>query len=81
MVVELFNGRDGEIRAVKLRAGKAFLERPVQHLYPLELSCDSERPATESAKLNLEALPFRPRRDAAVAAQLRIRDSARDAEL
>ena len=81
VVVELFNGRDGEIRAVKLRAGKAFLERPVQHLYPLELSCDSERPATESAKLNLEAPPFRPRRDAAVAAQLRIRDSARDAEL
>ena len=31
IVVELFPGRDGVLRAVKLRAGKSFLERPVQH--------------------------------------------------
>ena len=76
VVVELFNGRDGVVRGAKLRAGKAFLERPVQHLYPLELSCDRERRAAEPASLNPEAPPYRPRRDAAVAARLRIQDEA-----
>ena len=36
IVEELFKGRDGVVRAVKLRAGKTFLERAIQHLYPLE---------------------------------------------
>ena len=76
VVVELFSGRDGVVRGAKLRAGKAFLERPVQHLYPLELSCDRERRAAEPASLNPEAPPYRPRRDAAVAARLRIQDEA-----
>ena len=76
----LFNGRDGVVRAAKLRAGKAFLERPVQHLYPLELSCDS-KPVNEPAKLNPETQPVRARRDAAVAAQLRIRDVAEELDL
>ena len=40
IVVELITGRDGVIRAVKLWAGKSYLERPIQHLYHLELSCD-----------------------------------------
>lgn len=43
VVVELFNGRDGVVRAVKLRAGKTFLEKPIQHLYPMELTCEIER--------------------------------------
>ena len=71
VVSELFNGCDGVIRAAKLCAGKAFLERPVQHLYPLELSCDS-KPVNEPAKLNPETQPVRARRHAAGAAQLRI---------
>ena len=33
------------IRGIRLRTGKSYLERPVQHLNPLELSCD--RPAQE----------------------------------
>ena len=37
----LIPGRDGIVRAVKLRAGKSYLERAVQHLYPLELACDT----------------------------------------
>ena len=47
-------GRNGVVRAVKLRAGKSYLERAVQQLYPLELSCDK---STEAAKppLNPEA--------------------------
>ena len=40
VVDKLIPGRDGILREVRLRAGKSFLERPVQHLYPLELSCD-----------------------------------------
>ena len=38
IVVKLFQGRDGVVRAVRLRAGKSYLERAVQHLFPLELS-------------------------------------------
>ena len=40
IVDELFPGSDGVIRAVKLRAGKSYLERPIQRLYLLELSCN-----------------------------------------
>ena len=73
LVVELLNGRDGVVHAVKLRAGKTFLERPIQHLYPMELTCDTapER-ATVPTSLNAKAPAFRPRRGAVVAAILRI---------
>lgn len=66
IVVKLFPGKDGVVRAVKLRAGKAYLERPIQHLFPLELSCDKQQ-QKPARHLNLETPPFRPRRDAAVA--------------
>lgn len=58
---ELFEGRDGPVQAVKLRAGKTSLERSIQHLYPLELTCDN---VAEGAA----APVFRPWRDAVVAA-------------
>ena len=82
IVEELFEGRDGKVRAVKLRAGKTFLERPIQHLYPLELACDKvpER-AAAPPQLNAAAPVFRPRRDAAVAATLRIYDAIEEREL
>ena len=75
IVEELIVGRDGVVRAVKLRAGKSYLERAVQQLYPLELSCDK---STEAANppLNPEAPVYRPRRDAAVAARLRVQEIA-----
>ena len=76
IVEKLFPGKDGVVHAVKLRAGKTYLERPVQHLYPLELSCD-KRPATPET-LNPEAPPFRPKRDAAVAGDLRNKDILRN---
>ena len=73
IVTELITGRDGVVRGAKLRAGRATLERAVQHLYPLELSCD--RPAQKpSAVLNANAPIFRPRRDAAVAAAIRLQE-------
>ena len=51
----------------------------IQQLYPLELSCDRAGESTATAlnsTLNPEATHFRPRRDAAVAAGLRIQDIA-----
>ena len=79
VVSELFKGRDGAVRAVKLRAGKSYLERPVQHLFPLELSSDSYG-QTQETRLNPQAPPFRSRRDAAVAAELRISDAVQAEE-
>ena len=64
----MIKGRDGIIRAARLRAGKSYLERAIQHLYPLELSCDNwERP--KQAPMNPAAREFRPRRTAAVDAE------------
>ena len=68
---------DGVIRAVKLRAGKSFLERPIQFLYPLELSCDMQPPET---RLNVEAKEFAPKRKAAISAQENIRKIAEEEE-
>lgn len=41
VIADLFKGCDGVVHAAKLRVGKSFLERPVQHLFPLELTCDN----------------------------------------
>ena len=75
IVEELYKGRDGVVCAVKFRAGKTYLERAVNHLYPLKLSCDR----TESVPVQLDpkAPSFRPRRDAAVAARERIKEVTR----
>lgn len=80
IVTKLIEGRDGVVRGAKLRTGTSHLERAVQQLYPLELSCDRQEdgdglPPTE---LRVEAPAFRPSRDAAVAAILRMQDLTRD---
>ena len=59
IVDELFPGSDGVIRAVRLQAGKSYLERPIQHLYPLELSGNRTTDKPKAA-LNAEAPTFRP---------------------
>lgn len=64
-------GRDGVIRAVQLKVGKSFLERLMQHLYPLELTCDMQ--AKRGTPLDAEAQVFRLTRQAAAVAQERIR--------
>ena len=38
IVQQLYEGRDRVVHAVELHAGKMYLERPVQHIYPLELT-------------------------------------------
>ena len=45
------------------------MERAIQQLYPLELSCDRQMPAPQ-AGMNPDAALFHLRRDAAVAARL-----------
>ena len=72
IVENLIVGTDGVVRGAVLRSGKSRIERAVQHLYPLEFSCDRPRP--HLAELNPQARPFRPRRDAAVAARLRVQN-------
>ena len=72
IVNEVYPGSDGVIRAVQLRTAKSMLERPVQHLYPLELECDLCTPLADP-RLNPQAQDFRPRRDAAAAARLRMK--------
>ena len=69
IVEKLFPGRDGVIRAAKVKTSNGHLERAVNHLYPLELSCDQ---SSNQQTLNPTAPVFRPVRDAAVAARSRI---------
>ena len=66
-------GHDGVIRGAKLKSGKSHLERPIQHLYPLELSCDTSV-QTPLKTLHADASVYRPRRDAAAAARSCIQD-------
>ena len=40
IVAELITGRDGTVRGARLKTSNGRLERAVQHLFPLELSCD-----------------------------------------
>ena len=70
IVDKLIRGKDDVVRAVRLRAGKSFLERTVQRFCPLELSCDREQPTV----LNAQAKEFRPRRNAATIANIHMQD-------
>ncbi len=78
VVKHLVTGRDGVIRAAKLKTagGNNYLERAVQHLFPLELRCEKDIPT----RLDPDVQEFQPRRkrNAAAAAALRIRDIAED---
>ena len=75
VVIDLITGRDGVVRGAKLRTTKSVIERPVQHLYALELTCDMAV-ETAPAALNPTVPAFRPRRNAAVAAGARIQELA-----
>ena len=73
IIEELITGQDGVVRGAKLRAGKSILERPVQLLYPLELS--SESPTGGPNVDHDSRMPaFRSRRNAV--ARTRINDLA-----
>ena len=63
VVEHLIRGRDGVIRGAQLRTGKTHKERPLQLLYPLELTCDRPEQGRGDAR------EFHPRRAAAYARQ------------
>ena len=77
-VEELIEGRDGVVRGAKLPTGRSHLEHPIQHLYPLELSCEKENVQGDKTPLNPKAPVFRPKRDATVAARLRMQEVAEE---
>ena len=67
---------DGIVRAVKLQAGKNYLERALQQLYPPELSCDRPQEPPRAPVLKTGVPVYKPRRGAAVATGLRIKEIA-----
>ena len=81
IVEELSEGKENEIRTVKLRWRKTYIERPIQFLYPLELSYDTwKRQKTvfqcSNQPLNVNASESKPRRNAAAIPEVQIGDAA-----
>lgn len=74
VVVKLIKGRDGEVRAARLRAGKSYIERAVQQLCPMELSCDIDGKKQKLEDLDPKAKEFIPKRAAAVVAKERMKE-------
>ena len=62
VIREVYPEIDEKVRAVRLRAGKLYLQWAIQHLNPLELSCDIVAP-TQEHTINEEAEEFRPKRN------------------
>ena len=81
IVEELYEREHNVIRAVRLRSRKTYNERPIQFLYPLELSCDTwkkQKMVHQCLKkpINTNANESKPRRNPAARAEVRIRDAA-----
>ena len=74
VVQQIYLGCDGVVRAVEVGTATGKLERSIQHLYPMELSCDRSKPP----ELNPLAEAFRPRRQAAAVAAENIRATLRE---
>ena len=77
IMTDVYPRKDGRMRAVKLRAGKSYLERAAQHLHPLKISCDIT-PSTEEPTMNVNAEESRPRRNVSEIGRIRIIDLAND---
>ena len=56
VVHQVSPGCDGVVLAVEVDSAARRLERPIQHLYPMELSCDRSKPP----EINPLAEAFRP---------------------
>ena len=69
---EPYPGKDGIIRAVRLKTENGTFERPVQHLLPMELNGDAFLEKTQSLDSESSAFIPRSRRDTAAAARLRM---------
>ena len=73
----LIKGRDGVVRAARVKTRKTVVERAVQLLYPLELACERER-AVQTRELNPQAEEYRPKRKAAQLAAGTVREIIQD---
>ena len=71
IVRAIYPGCDEVVCAVQLQTGKGFLERPIQHLYPLELACD--KIPEKKKPMNPDARAFTPKLKAAEAAATKIK--------
>ena len=65
IVQHINKGKDGNIRSVKLRYKKAILERAIQYLYPIELTCSGYK-APKEVVLDPSARDISPERNATV---------------
>ena len=72
IVKQLITGRDGVVRGATLRAGRDTMERAVQHLYPMEMTCDLSQPTLSTLNPTVET--FEPRRAAAVTSEKRTKE-------
>ena len=71
IVERLIPGKDGIVRALQLRARKSYFEQAVQHLYPLELTCDRDRDDKDSnIQADVPNTEERPKRSAAAISDL-----------
>ena len=67
VVEKLIRGRDGVTRGAKLRTGKRITERPIEHLYQMELRLSTENRKRDEGKQNLNPAveEFKPRQQRA----------------
>ena len=77
VVERIIKDKDDVVRGARLKTSKSHVERTVQLLYPLELSCDIEEVVQEGGleTLNPKAQEFRPRRRTAETARETIRET------
>ena len=59
IITDVYRGKDGKVRAGKLRAEKYYLEGAVKHLYSLRISCDIT-PSTDKQTMDVNAQEFQP---------------------
>lgn len=79
VVESLIHSKDGEIRAAEIRTANGRTNRPISKLYPLEIT-EPDGPEIKSSTKNRSEsnTSSRPKRQAAVAANARIREMAND---
>jgi len=82
IVDSVITGRDGVVRAARLRAGRDKMERAVQHLYTLELSVDRTSVADQATSVDDDAATqdetAQHKRGEAAVASVRITNQAMD---
>ena len=88
IIQKMYRGKDQVIRTVRIISLKEYLERPIQLLYHLELSCNDDSNINKSKdhqpidvsnennriKMNINAPKFKPKRTVATIALMKIKN-------